>query len=422
MRLRYYDDFLVEKVLSFRNASEKDSVLTEKIYSDHILEVKYSVMDAAANKEYFNVLYLKKGDSINIALEEFQLKNQTDNKFLFVSDFLEVNSSIFRHADITKGLRDQMNSNRITLRSNLTKIDSLLAQKKITDSVADLWKEVSNNFYYLKQSRLNYTSNPKDLDTLVSELKSALAKKTNINSTFLSQAIVVVANYNKTHANLNDNLNTFVNEVININTEKRYKAGVAFQALKAFPEKKSTLYLETYNLFKNKLNDSAFMAKSYANEIIPIQKSFDQTAIKLITPDKASLTLADIFRNNKGKVIVFDLWASWCVPCIAEFPYLEKTKARLATKNISFIGIGLDKDIKEKDWKDILAKSKVSTKNQFRVMERSNKLISQLYRIETIPRYLVFDTNGMLVNDHFLKPSDKDFEQRLLMYVQPKKD
>ncbi len=73
-----------------------------------------------------------------------------------------------------------------------------------------------------------------------------------------------------------------------------------------------------------------------------------------------------------------------------------------------------------KDWLTSLKKNKINNKNQFRVVEKSIKDVSRLYKIESIPRYLVFDSNGLLVNDQFPRPSEKDFVGTLLRYIDKK--
>ncbi|WP_379090881.1 TlpA family protein disulfide reductase [Pedobacter sp. UC225_65] len=276
---------------------------------------------------------------------------------------------------------------------------------------------MAKNYYYVKLIRQNYKDKSSYFEKLANELRDSLATKKAINSTFLNSAMYYLGNYNKNKNNLNYNLKTFIEELTQINTEKRFKTGIAFQALFDFSEKESKMYAESHALFNRELNDPIFQKQSYASLIVPDENAVDKKTIKLVSTTKEPLSLADIFKKNKGKVIVFDLWASWCIPCINEFPFLEKTKVKFLDKNVVFIGIGLDKDNKEKDWKNILPRSKISAKNQFRVIESSNKLISTLYKIETIPRYLVFDKDGMLVNDHFSKPSEQDFERKLLSYI-----
>ncbi|WP_316805038.1 TlpA disulfide reductase family protein [Pedobacter nototheniae] len=418
MRLRYFDDFLVQRVLEFRNATNANAVISRKVYVNNIAEFKYDVFDGTTNQSYYNLFYVAKGDKILLALQDFKLKNKTKNNKLFVNDFLNVNESIFNMPGAQGKLDDQIKANKGILNANLKKIDSLSFKKELTDSVAGLWKEIANNFYYLKLAKLNVDRSQPLFDTLAKELTAAVAKKTKINSNFLNLTITKIANYNQTKNGLNYNLKSFITEVGSVNTEKRYKTGLAYQALGVFPEKESKLYLESYALFNNTLSDSAFRSQDYAGKIVPNQKSFDKTTVKLLNTDNVALTLNDVFKKNKGKILVIDLWASWCVPCIQEFPFLEKTKANFKNKNIVFVGVSLDKDAKVKNWKDVFTSAKIDRKNQFRVVEQSNKLISGLYRIETIPRYLVFDKNGSLINEHFLKPSDKNFESELNRYIE----
>ncbi len=45
---------------------------------------------------------------------------------------------------------------------------------------------------------------------------------------------------------------------------------------------------------------------------------------------------------NKGKVVLFDFWATWCEPCRVEMPMLAKLDAELKPKGLSVITVSAD--------------------------------------------------------------------------------
>jgi thiol-disulfide isomerase/thioredoxin len=64
----------------------------------------------------------------------------------------------------------------------------------------------------------------------------------------------------------------------------------------------------------------------------------------------ASLTLHDMagkkvrLSDLRGKVVVLNFWATWCVPCNAEMPMLVKTASAYAGKNVAFVGVSVDEE------------------------------------------------------------------------------
>jgi len=47
-------------------------------------------------------------------------------------------------------------------------------------------------------------------------------------------------------------------------------------------------------------------------------------------------------KDFKGKVVVVDFWATWCVPCKAEIPEFNKIRAKYKDQGVEFIGVTFD--------------------------------------------------------------------------------
>lgn len=113
----------------------------------------------------------------------------------------------------------------------------------------------------------------------------------------------------------------------------------------------------------------------------------------------------------RGKTVYIDCWATWCGPCCAEIPHLEKRVEEFKDDDrVVFISISVDENIKA--WQAKLAKDKPQWP-QFRVNEQQNDSLSRTYGISAIPRFMVINADGTIATADAFRPSDANFSARL---------
>ncbi len=113
----------------------------------------------------------------------------------------------------------------------------------------------------------------------------------------------------------------------------------------------------------------------------------------------------------KGQMLLIDIWGTWCGPCIEEIPYMKALHAKYANdKRVKIMSIACDKT--DPKWKAFLQKRKDDmTWDQYRVTPEGDKVLDTVYYVYGIPRFMVIDKNGIIVNSDTLRPSMKEFSK-----------
>ena len=110
--------------------------------------------------------------------------------------------------------------------------------------------------------------------------------------------------------------------------------------------------------------------------------------------------------TNKSKVTYIDFWASWCGPCKGEMPSSQALREEYTTKGVNFVYISLDED---KDaWASANKNFALPDGHSFVLPNPSNSEIPAKFNISSIPRYILMDANGNIVDDNAPRPSETE--------------
>ncbi|WP_196893224.1 TlpA family protein disulfide reductase [Aureivirga marina] len=107
----------------------------------------------------------------------------------------------------------------------------------------------------------------------------------------------------------------------------------------------------------------------------------------------------------KGKFVYIDIWATWCGPCIKEIPALKEVEKKYHDKNITFISISVDSERDHEKWKTMVKDENLSGVQLF--ANPADQTFFQQYFVSTIPRFILLDPQGNIVNPDAPRPSSE---------------
>ncbi len=110
-------------------------------------------------------------------------------------------------------------------------------------------------------------------------------------------------------------------------------------------------------------------------------------------------------QSLKGKFVYIDVWATWCGPCIAEIPALKEVEKAYRGKNIEFVSISIDDKKDFEKWKKMVVEKELKGIQLFADNNWQSEFVTK-YAIDGIPRFILIDTEGKIVNANAPRPSD----------------
>ena len=132
------------------------------------------------------------------------------------------------------------------------------------------------------------------------------------------------------------------------------------------------------------LNDSAF---EFSNQV-DIASGTPAPDFTFPGLDEKMVSLSDY----RGKVVLVNIWATWCPPCVEEMPSMEKLYRKFKGQNFEILAVSIDEPGLE-----AVAPFMKKSNLTFPALIDSEGTIKAVYGVTGIPESFIVDKQGILI-------------------------
>lgn len=127
---------------------------------------------------------------------------------------------------------------------------------------------------------------------------------------------------------------------------------------------------------------------------------------ELQTADGKSIKSSSV----KGKVVLIDFWASWCMPCRAAIPHLKELYKQYHAKGFEIVSISIDQN--SKAWKNAMLKEAMPWQQGIDKYEdgKDASVMMNALGIQSVPFAIVLDAAGNVI---LINPTASDIDMQL---------
>ena len=123
-------------------------------------------------------------------------------------------------------------------------------------------------------------------------------------------------------------------------------------------------------------------------------------------------TTADVpfdMQQYRGKVLLLDFWASWCVPCRRSFPWMNEMHKKYEGQGLVIVGVNMDAEAADAE------KFLHEFPAEFQIIEDPNGELAKKFDVVAMPSSYVINRDGDVVKRHLGFKVKRQDEYELLI-------
>ncbi len=140
------------------------------------------------------------------------------------------------------------------------------------------------------------------------------------------------------------------------------------------------------------MNERQLALSREKSQAIDEPQWINKRAPELSLPDVNGKTIT--LSSFKGKYVLVDFWASWCLPCRKENPNVVQAYNKYKNKNFTILGVSLDKE--KEDWLAAIESDKLSW-TQVSDLQEWNSAAVSTFNFPGIPFNVLIDPEGKII-------------------------
>lgn len=214
---------------------------------------------------------------------------------------------------------------------------------------------------------------------------------------------------NKAGTGLNNLAGMFEAAENKINSNK-IKAGILSRSLTNFLNYNDATgaekYVEMFNQMSTDEEQKEAMNQTLATAM-KLLKGKPAPTFNYTNTQGKEVTLEEL----KGKSVYVDVWATWCGPCKREIPHLKELESKYHdSDDIVFMSVSIDKMADKEKWLKMVEEKELGGV-QLMADKAWKSSICTDYAIKGIPRFLLIDKDGNILDKNAPRPSSKEIKE-----------
>ncbi|WP_406683695.1 TlpA family protein disulfide reductase [Seonamhaeicola sp. MEBiC1930] len=283
---------------------------------------------------------------------------------------------------------------------------------KVESGIYNLFDGKASTFLFLKNdANISLTANANELDKTItykgknSETSNYIAKKILIQREEFNPELLNLneeafkAKIEHIHSRFSDLLNNSENIDSTVYSNEKHSIDIMKEG-----------FFNAYNQQKSKVSEyDEFIGKPSPEFVNYENYNGGTTSLK----------------DLKGKYVYVDVWATWCGPCKREIPFLKEIETKYHDKNIEFVSISVDNGrgfkgnspeerfaASKEGWKKMISDKNMSGIQLFADNGWKSDFVKG-YKISGIPRFILIDPKGNIVDANAPRPSSPKLTELL---------